>query len=63
MNKPPSAIYFRSGNAWRKQGEGSTAFDAEPIEPSAGLLFRKAAAGTVSPIRWANDPTYDVTAP
>lgn len=64
LNKLPSAVYFRVGGQWRKDEESAFPDAAgEWIEPSAGLLLRKAAGGTGQPLFWVNAPTYDVTAP
>jgi uncharacterized protein (TIGR02597 family) len=61
-NKQPDAVYFRSGGQWLSAESGSAA-GSQPIEPSAGLLVRRAAGSGTTPILWVNSPTYDVTAP
>lgn len=61
-NKLPAAIYYRSGGQWLRDGTNA-ASNSVPIEPSAGLLIRKAAGGADSVVFWKNTPTYDVTAP
>lgn len=62
QNKGPSATYFRSGGQWLSDGT-NTASGSQSIEPSAGLLIRKAAGVSDQILRWANAPTYDVSAP
>jgi uncharacterized protein (TIGR02597 family) len=62
-NKQPDAVYFRSGGQWLSSESGFPAAGSEPIEPSAGLLVRRAAGSGATPILWVNSPTYDVTAP
>lgn len=62
QNKLPSAIYFRSGGQWRRDGTNAVS-DSVTIEPSAGLLLRKAAGGADTVLLWTNAPNYDVTAP
>lgn len=61
-NKQPDAIYFRSGGQWLRAESGAAA-GSQSIEPSAGLLVRRAAGSGTTPIFWVNSPTYDVTAP
>lgn len=64
-NKLPSAVYFRTGEDWRED-LGTDDFpisNAREIEPSAGLLLRKAEGSGSAPLLWKNAPTYDVTAP
>jgi uncharacterized protein (TIGR02597 family) len=61
-NKQPDAVYFRSGGQWLSAESGSAA-GTQSIEPSAGLLVRRAAGSGTTPILWVNSPTYDVTAP
>ncbi len=65
LNKQPTTTYFRVGGEWRKddEGDGFPVSDAVSIEPSAGLLLRKAAGGTGGVLHWTHAPTYDVTAP
>jgi hypothetical protein len=58
----PAAIYYRSGGQWLRDGTNAVS-DSVTIEPSAGLLLRKAAGGADSVVLWKNAPTYDVTAP
>lgn len=62
-NKQPDAVYFRSGGQWLSAAPGSPAAGSQAIEPSAGLLLRRAAGTGTTPILWVNSPTYDVTAP
>lgn len=63
LNKLPSAIYFRTGGNWVSAPAGSPA-GTTSIEPSAGLVIRKARAGAAgAPLVWINQPVYDVTAP
>ncbi len=61
-NKLPAAIYYRSGGQWLRDGTNAVS-NSVTIEPSAGLLLRKAAGGADSVVLWKNAPTYDVTAP
>lgn len=63
LNKQPSAIYFRSGGQWLEDAPGYPVADAVVLEPSAGLLIRKAAGGTDLELYWSNAPTYDIDAP
>lgn len=62
-NKLPSAVYFRTGGQWVEDTTGFPASDSVTIEPSAGLVIRKAQAGSDDVLVWVNNPTYDVTAP
>lgn len=62
-NKQPDATFFRSGGQWRRDEPGFPAVGQFKIEPSVGLLVRKATGATDQPILWVNSPTYDVTAP
>lgn len=62
-NKLPSAVYFRTGGQWVEDTTGFPASDGVSIEPSAGLVIRKAQAGSDDVLVWVNHPTYDVTAP
>jgi uncharacterized protein (TIGR02597 family) len=62
-NKQPDAVYFRSGGQWVRDQPGFPPADLAPIEPSAGLLVRKAVGADNNPVLWVNSPTYDVTAP
>lgn len=62
-NKAPAAVYFRSGGQWLRDAAGFPPAGAVEIEPSAGLLVRKAQGGADAILHWANAPTYDVTAP
>jgi uncharacterized protein (TIGR02597 family) len=62
-NKQPDAVYFRSGGQWLSAAPGFPVSGSQPIEPSAGLLVRRAAGTGTTPILWVNSPTYDVTAP
>jgi uncharacterized protein (TIGR02597 family) len=61
-NKLPAATYYRSGGQWLRSGTNAVS-DSVTIEPSAGLLLRKAAGGADLVVLWKNAPTYDVTAP
>ncbi len=63
-NKLPSAIYFRTGGNWVQDTTEFPAAGATSIEPSAGLVIRKAQAGANgAPLVWINNPVYDVAAP
>ena len=62
QNRLPAAIYFRSGGQWRRDGTNAVS-DSVTIEPSAGLLLRKAAGGADTVVLWKNAPIYDVAAP
>lgn len=61
-NKLPSATYYRNAGQWLRDGNNAVS-DTVVIEPSAGLLIRKAAGGADSVVLWKNAPTYDITAP
>jgi uncharacterized protein (TIGR02597 family) len=63
MNRRPSAIYFRNGGQWKQDTTGFPSSGTTQIEPSAGLLIRKAAGTTASIPRWSNAPAYDLTTP
>jgi uncharacterized protein (TIGR02597 family) len=64
QNKSPEAIYFRHAGAWvRDLAPAFPNSDMVTIEPSAGLLIRKAAGTSNTPLLWSNTPLYDVTAP
>lgn len=62
QNKLPVATYFRSGGQWRRDGTNAVS-DSVVIEPSAGLLLRKAAGGADTVVLWKNAPVYEVTTP
>jgi uncharacterized protein (TIGR02597 family) len=62
-NKQPDAVYFRTGGQWVRDEPGFPSANLAPIEPSAGLLVRKATGADNNPVLWVNSPTYDVTAP
>lgn len=58
INKPPAAIYFYSGGAWRKVGASLTeSFDDEVLPAGAALLIRKA-GGTVGTVTWVQPSPY-----
>jgi uncharacterized protein (TIGR02597 family) len=61
-NKSPSAIYFLTPGGWVRDTVGFPASDNVTIEPSAGVLIRKAATASTG-VNWVNLPSYDVTAP
>lgn len=63
INRTPSATYFRSGGQWLRDSTGFPASGNTPIEPSAGLLIRKATGATASVARWENAPAYNLTTP
>ena len=63
INREPSAAYFRSGGQWLRDTTGFPASGSVAIEPSSGLLIRKAAGTTASVPRWRNAPVYDLTIP
>jgi len=62
-NKQPDATFFRSGGQWVRDAVGFPPGGQVTIEPSAGLLLRKASGANNTPVLWVNSPTYDVTAP
>jgi uncharacterized protein (TIGR02597 family) len=62
-NKQPDAVFFRVGGQWVRDANGFPAAGQVPIEPSAGLLVRKATGATNQPVLWVNSPIYDVAAP
>jgi uncharacterized protein (TIGR02597 family) len=63
LNKAPSATYFRIPAGWVRDTSGYPPAENVTIEPSAGVLIRKAAAGNNAGVTWLNVPNYDVTAP
>lgn len=63
INREPSAIYFRSGGQWLRDTTGFPVSGSVAVEPSSGLLVRKASGATASVPRWSNAPTYDLTTP
>jgi uncharacterized protein (TIGR02597 family) len=63
-NRLPLAVYFRTGGSWVADANGFPASGSVSIEPSAGLVIRKAQAGADgAPLVWINNPVYDVNAP
>lgn len=62
-NKSPSAVYFRIASGWVKNETGFPSSNTEEIEPSAGLLLRKASGGSDATLHWVNTPRYNVSAP
>lgn len=63
INKKPSAIYFRSGGKWIEDAAGFPDADAVRIEPSSGLLIRKAGGGGDLVLRWSQPPGQDLAQP
>jgi uncharacterized protein (TIGR02597 family) len=63
FHKPPAAVYFRVAGTWHRDTDGFPAADGDLVEPSQGLLLRKAAGTGDETLVWVNEPTYDVTAP
>lgn len=63
LNKKPSATYFRSGGKWIEDTDGYPDADADRIEPSVGLLIRKAGGGGDLVLRWIHRPAPDLTQP
>jgi uncharacterized protein (TIGR02597 family) len=63
INREPSAIYFRSAGQWLRDTTGFPVSGSVALEPSSGLLIRKASRATASLPRWSNAPTYDLTTP
>jgi uncharacterized protein (TIGR02597 family) len=63
INKKPSAVYFRSGGKWIQDTTGYPDADAVAIEPSSGLLLRKAQGGGDLVLRWTSRPAHDLTQP
>ena len=63
LNKAPAAVYFRSGGNWIEDTAGFPLANATLIEPSAGLLVRKAAAAADVMLQWPNHPVYDLSLP
>lgn len=63
LNRRPSAIHFRTGGEWKEDTTGFPSSGSTPIEPSTGLLIRKAAGSTAAVPRWDNAPAYDLTTP
>lgn len=62
-NKEPAAVYFRTGGQWVRDAAGFPPSGSVSIEPSAGLLLRKAAGSSEIVLHWINEPAYDVSAP
>ena len=62
-NKQPDAVFFRVGGQWVRDATGFPPAGQVQIEPSAGLLVRKATGGANQTVFWVNSPTYDVSAP
>ena len=63
INRGPSAVYFRSGGQWLRDTAGFPVSGTTLLEPSEGLLIRKA-PGTAPAVLWWNQlPVYDLTAP
>jgi uncharacterized protein (TIGR02597 family) len=63
FNKQPSATYFRTPSGWVRDAPGFPAAGNVSINPSAGMLIRKATAANGNGATWVNQPNYDVTAP
>lgn len=63
INRSPSAVYFRSGGQWLLDTTGFPSSGGTMIEPSDGLLIRKAAGTSATTSWWINLPVYDLTAP
>ena len=61
--KEPLAVYFRVAGQWVKDAAGFPAANDDLIDPSAGLLIRKAATSVDGAIMWVNHPRYDPDAP
>ena len=62
-NKQPDAVFFRVGGQWVRDTSGYPPAGQVSIEPSAGLLVRKATGSANETVFWVNSPTYDVSAP
>lgn len=62
-SRRPVAIYFRVANEWRRDASGFPPGGNDLIEPSAGLIIRKAPPRDGNPVLWINSPRYDVSAP
>ena len=62
-NKQPSAVYFRTNHQWVHDSEGFPPSGSVVLEPSTGLLLRKAAGSSDGIVPWVQEPNYDVTAP
>jgi uncharacterized protein (TIGR02597 family) len=63
LNKTPVATYFRSGGQWREDAALFPSAETVEIEPSAGLLLRKAKGLADAILPWPNAAPYDLTAP
>jgi len=63
FHKPSAAVYFRVAGSWVRDTAGFPPSDDALVDPSHGLLLRKAAGATDDTLVWLNEPTYDVTVP
>lgn len=63
INKKPSAIFFRSGGKWIQDTTGYPEADNVVIEPSSGMLLRKAAGGADLVLQWTSLPGHDLSQP
>lgn len=63
INKAASAVYFRIGGQWIEDVPGFPVADLTEVEPSAGLLLRKASGAADLLLHWVDLPTYDVINP
>ena len=59
QNKSPAKTYFRVGGEWRED-DGSTypVAGSDSIDPSSGIVIRKAATLDGNPVLWVNAPRY-----
>lgn len=63
INKTPLGKYFRTGGQWIEDTAGYPVADQVGIEPSAGLVIRKAAGAVDETVSWPNTAPYDLSAP
>jgi uncharacterized protein (TIGR02597 family) len=63
INRSPAAVYFRSGGQWLRDTTGFPPSGGVLVEPSQGLLIRKAQGANATVLWWNNLPAYDLSAP
>jgi uncharacterized protein (TIGR02597 family) len=63
INKTPSGKYFRTGGQWIQDTTGYPVANQVGIEPSAGLVIRKAPGAVDETVSWPNTAPYDLSAP
>jgi len=63
LNKTPSGTFFRKAGQWIEDIAGYPVADLVKIEPSVGLVIRKAAGILDQTVQWPNEAPYDLDAP